>query len=569
MPNKEYFKEIIRYIIKEKPSKDKLNIIKKKLCLKYNIKDIPTDIEIMLNADVNDISKIKKNLLTKPTRSISGVCVVAIMTKPMKCPHGKCLFCPGGVNSAFGNVPQSYTGREPATKRAIRNNFDPYLQVFNRLEQYVAAGHFPGKIELIIMGGTFPSFPKNYQEEFVIYSLKALNDFSDLFFRKNEFNITKFKKFFELPGDIYDSRRQEKIFSKLLKLKKKINMEKEQKKNETSNIRNVALCIETRPDYATLKHANQMLRLGCTRVELGIQSLFDDVLKKNKRGHSVEDSIKATKILKDLGFKVTYQIMPGLLGVSYKEDLFQLNMLFQNENFKPDMLKIYPCMVVKGTELYDMWKKNRYRPLTTAKAIKLISEFKKNVPEYCRISRVQRDIPTFITEAGVDRTNLRQYIGQFMKKNKIKCRCIRCREAGHILEEKKNIKVKKIEIISRHYFASAGHEFFISAEDLKNDILFGYCRLRFPHECLRKEITEDSALVRELHVYSPSVQIGKKSKESFQHKGIGKMLLKKAEEMAKTYYKNKVVVISGIGAREYYKKLGYKREGVYMVKHLK
>ena len=561
-----FFEEVIRIIKKQKPDKNQLSRIKTRLCSKYRLGYIPTDIEILLNAPIKDIPKIRKCLLSKPTRTISGVAVAAIMTKPLPCPHvrkgiGPCIMCPGGPSSAFGNVPQSYTGKEPATRRAIRNLYDPYLQVMNRLEQYIVQGHSPDKIELIVMGGTFPSFQKKYQEDFVKYAIKAMNDFGRLFFNeKNELNILKFKQFFELPGDIHNEERIKRIQKKLLAIKNKRNLllENIQKQNETSSIRNVALCIETRPDYAKLKQANEMLRLGCTRVELGVQTVYDDVLKIIKRGHTTKDSIEATAVLKDLGFKVSYHIMPGLPGVNKKQDLLSFQTLFAEPAFRPDMLKIYPCMVLKGTKLYRLWKKGKYMPLTAKKAAELIVEFKKMVPEWVRISRVQRDIPTSMTEAGVEMTNLRQYVEELMKKKKAKCNCIRCREP-------KQRKIsKRIGIKMVHYEASNGNEFFISAEDAKHNIILGFCRLRFPKRFLRKEINEDTALIRELHVYGEAAAIGKKG--VIQHKGIGKKLLGTAEETAKNYYKNKIVVISGIGAREYYRKLGYKREGNYMVK---
>ena len=561
----QFIEEIIEIIKKQKPSKIKLSKIKTKLSKKYKLKKVPTDIEILLTAPINEIPKIKEYLISKPTRTLSGVAICAIMTKPFPCPHvkkgiGPCIMCPGGPDSVFGSVPQSYTGKEPATRRAIRNNYDPYQQVINRLEQHIVQGHIPDKLELIIMGGTFPSFPKKYQEDFIKYAFKAMNDFSTLFFKKHKLDLIKFKKFFELPGDIYNEERAKRIKRRLMKLKAKTSLKKEQLKNEKSKIRCVSLVIETRPDYATIKEANEMLRLGCTKVELGVQTIYNDVLKKIRRGHTVEDSIKATKTLKDLGFKINYHMMPGLPGVNKKKDLFSLYALFKYEEFQPDMLKIYPCMVLKGTNLYSLWKKGKYKPLTTKQAADLILDFKKIVPEYVRIMRVQRDIPTFMTQAGVDKTNLRQYIENEMKKKKIKCRCIRCREP-------KGKKIsKKIEILERQYIASEGNEFFISAEDIKNDLILGFCRLRFPSSFLRKEITQDSALIRELHVYGEAAQIGKKGK--IQHKGIGKALVNKAEETARTYYKNKMVVISGIGAKEYFKKLGYKKEGPYMVKKL-
>jgi elongator complex protein 3 len=560
--NRKYIEEIVEFIKQKKPDKNKITKFKIFLNKKYSLKAIPDDIEILLNIPKKEIGFVKKYLLSKETRTISGVAVCAIMTKPFKCPHGKCLMCPGGPKSVFGNVPQSYTGKEPATRRAIRNLYDPYLQVMNRLEQYVVQVHDADKIELIIMGGTFPSFPIKYREEFVMHALKAMNDFSRLFFRKGLLDFAKFKDFFELPSDIESEERKKRIFSKLLKLKNlKTSLEREQHLNEKSSIKCVGLTIETRPDYGKLSEGNEMLRLGCTRVELGVQNIFNFVLKAIERGHSVEDSIKSTRILKDLGFKINYHMMLGLPGMDTKKDLYNLKMLFSVEDFQPDMLKLYPCMVLKGTKLYELYKKGKYKPLTTEKAANLIAEFKKSVPEYCRIMRVQRDIPTFMTESGVDKTNLRQYVDKIIKTKKIECRCIRCREIGRY---KGKVDDKKVKFKTVHYPASGGNEFFIAAE-YKNYII-GFCRLRFPSQFLRKEITQDSALIRELHVYGQATSIGKKG--DVQHKGIGKRLLENAETIAKTYYKKKMVVISGIGVRDYYRKFGYIREGPYMVKKL-
>ncbi|MBW2982225.1 tRNA uridine(34) 5-carboxymethylaminomethyl modification radical SAM/GNAT enzyme Elp3 [Candidatus Woesearchaeota archaeon] len=562
------YQELISTIIKERPNKNRLGSIKNKLCHKYKIKQPPTDIQILLHATPSQAEKLK--LITKPTRTISGVAVVAVMSYPFSCPHGKCLMCPGGPASIFGDVPQSYTGKEPATMRALRNKFDPYLQVMNRLEHYVVMGQSPEKVELIIMGGTFPSFGKKYQENFVKNCFKAMNDFSSMFYKRGKFDFIRFKKFFELPGKVDDPIRAKNIHAKLrkLKLKGKKSLEAEQRKNENSNIKCVGLTLETRPDFAKLKQANEMLKLGCTRVELGVQSVYESALKKIQRGHSVKDTIDSISILKDFGFKINAHYMLGLPGITKKKDLEGLKELFTNKDFKPDMLKLYPCMVVEGTKLYKLWKKGKYKPLTTKQAAEIISEAKRFIPTYCRITRIMRDIPTYMTEAGVDRTNLRQYIEQLTKKKGIKCRCIRCKESGHVLRKNKNIKIGKIEIKILQYSASDGNEFFISFEDSKNDILFGYCRLRFPLRLLRKEITEDSALIRELHIYSPSISIGKKSKHSYQHRGLGKKLLEKAEEIAKTHYKKKIVIISGIGARKYFAKMNYRKQGPYMVKLL-
>ncbi len=579
MGKKELFQELIYELKKRDIEKDELAKLKVKLCKKHDVKNIPTDIEIMLNASPSDIDKMQ--LMSKPTRSISGVSVVALMSKPLECPHaseeGPCIMCPGGPSSRQGDMPQSYTGKEPATRRGLRNNFDPYFQVMNRLEHYIVQGHMPDKVELIIMGGTFPSFSKKYQEEFVMYAFKALNDFSSMFFSKGKFDLMKFREFYYLPGKVDDKEREKNIFKNFRSSKGESTLKKEHERNEKGDIKCVGLTIETRPDYGMKEHGDELLKLGCTRVEIGVQSVYDKALKNIKRGHGVKESIRSIKELKDLGFKINAHYMLGLPGTTEDEDRGGLKRLFSDPDFRPDMLKIYPCMVVKGTKLYDIWKKGEYDTMDTMKAASVIAEFKKDVPSWVRVMRVQRDIPTYMTEAGVDRTNLRQYVMELMKKKGWKCRCIRCREVGRAVE-----KLGKVKIIWKHYKASRGHEFFISAED--KNYLYGFCRMRFPSEELKKEIDGDSVLIRELHVYGPAVQIGKPHKSNIsgksgtssnfltkgtvQHKGIGKNLLEKAEEIARTYYKKKVVVISGVGVRGYYRKLGYRKEGPYMVKKI-
>jgi len=552
-----YIEELKKYIKEHRPSKSQIAKKKIKLCSKYKLKHIPTDIEVLLNAKASELNVLKKYLQTKPTRSLSGVSVIAIMSKPHKCPHGKCMICPGGIDSPFGRMPQSYTGKEPATRRAIRNNYDPYLQVINRLEQYIASGHMPEKIELITMGGTFISTAKKYRDDFIMYSFKAMNDFSRIFFNKGKLDILKFRDFFELPGDIKDTAREKSIQARVLALKGTSSIEKEQRLNEKSTVKCVGLTIETRSDYATQKYANEMLRLGTTRVEIGVQSVYDESLKKIERGHTVEDNIEAIRTLKDMGFKINAHYMPGLF-VTRSRDLAGMKQLFLDPDYRPDMLKIYPCMVVKGTKLYNMWKNGKYSPISTKQAVSLIAEFKISVPKYCRIMRVQRDIPTYMTSAGVDRTNLRQYIHSYMDEKDMKCQCIRCREIGRQPVQ------GTVVIIVEKYDASKGTEFFISV-DIKNRIA-GFCRLRFPSESLRKEITVNSALIRELHVYGMAAKLGKKG--AVQHRGIGKKLLARAEAIAKKAGKKKMVVISGIGVRGYYRKLGYKKQGPYMVRQL-
>ncbi len=556
-----YFNELIQAIKQKRLSKDALSRLKLRLCRKYGLKHIPTDIEVLLNASVSDINIIKKYLRTKPTRSLSGVAVVAVMTRPYRCPHGRCITCPGGPGSEFGTVPQSYTGKEPATRRAIRNSYDPYLQIFNRLEQYIASGHSVDKVELIIMGGTFIARPRRYRDRFVMLCYRAMNDFSRIFYKNGVLDIIKFREFFELPGDIEEKGRMRRIKKRVRAMKSsgaKKSLEYEQRKNEVAAVRCVGLTIETRSDYGKLKQGSEMLRLGCTRVEVGVQSVYDSALRMMERGHTTKDNIESIRILKDLGFKINVHYMPGLF-VSKKKDLAGMKQLFSDPDYRPDMLKIYPCMVLKGTRLYDMWKKGRYRPLGTRQAAEIISRFKESVPEYCRIMRVQRDIPTYATSAGVDRTNLRQYIQEIMKKNGTRCRCIRCREIGRSGKPLGHIKIEEMQ-----YEASKGDEFFISA--VSGDNIAGFCRLRFPSMYLRKEIGAKSALLRELHVYGLAMGIGRKG--PVQHRGLGRKLLLKAEKIALANDKNKMVVISGIGAREYYRRHGYRREGPYMVKRI-
>ncbi len=663
----DYFKQVCIEILdglkkNNVQSQHNFNRLKLKVLNKYKsqskIKQIPKNADIYFAASEEERQNFKELLSLKPVRTISGVAPIALMSEPYPCPHtmkgiGPCSYCPGGPGSVFGNVPQSYTGKEPSTRRAIRNNYDPYLIVFNRLEHYVAMGKIPDKVEIIIQGGTFTFFPKAYQEYFVKYAQKAMNDFSKLFFDENcNLDILKFKKFFELPRILNEEdKRIKRIQQKLLYIKnldlndleirkkvedlffdndfvdnylnfnienknnalgkiednnaneiavstqkhsldiienpnvlaikriqqklklennQNISLKQIQEENETSFIRCVGLTIETKSDFGKLYHGNLMLELGCTRVELGIQSIYGDVLEATNRGNTVADNIESIRILKDLGFKINCHYMPGLPFTTKEMDLYGLKQLFESEDYKPDMLKIYPCMVMEGTKLYDDWKSGKFTPLTTEEAAEIIAEAKRYVPKWCRIMRIQRDIPTFVTASGVDRTNLRQYVEKLCKEKNIKCKCIRCREVGFYIKNNNNkeINFNNVQTTITEYEASHGKEIFIAAEDIENNALFGFCRLRFPSQILRAEITENSSLIRELHVFSQALQIGKKSNESFQHRGIGKRLMAKAEEIVKQHGKNKVVVLAGIGAKQYFARLGYNYDGPYMSKML-
>jgi elongator complex protein 3 len=524
--------------------------LRRELCRKLKPSKFPSIIEILTHANKEQYEKYKF-LVTKPMRTGSGVTPIALMTRPGKCPHGTCTMCPGGVGSYFGDVPQSYTGAEPSTMRSIRNKYDPYLTVMNRLEQFVILNQSVDKVEVIVQGGTFPAMARKYQDDFVTYVFKAMNDFSEMFYLNDEIDIVKFKEFFELPGSVEDSSRTELVHKKLLKLKGESTMETEHARNEIVKVRCVGLTIETKPDWGFLKHGNHMLEQGCTRVELGLQDVDDKVLARINRGHTIADSKRSMQVLKDLGFKINAHIMVGLP----EQDNNRIYEFFTDENYRPDMMKIYPCLVMPGTKLEEEYKAGEFVPLETEEAVKIIANFKTKVPVYCRLMRIQRDIPTKQTSAGVDRTNLRQMVTQYMEKNNLTCHCIRCSE---IKSEIVNPELKVLE-----YESSGGKEFFIYFA--QGSEIIGFARLRFPKEMLREEFTPESAIIRELHVYGKAIDVSKSGK--VQHKGFGKKLMQKAEEICKENGKKKLLVISGVGVRQYYKdKLGYIQDGPYVSK---
>ncbi len=499
-------------------SKSELEDFKKRLSKKYGLERLPRNSEILQALSPEERDKFLHILLKRPVRSASGVVVVAVMTPPANCP-GKCIYCPQGRNA-----PKSYTGYEPATMRAKRLDYDAYSQVKYRLKQLEATGHSAEKVELILMGGTFPALPEDVQVSFVKRCFDALNG----------------------------------VDASSLKEAHRIN--------ERAKHRCVALTIETRPDYCMERHIDLMLEMGTTRVELGVQSLNEEVLELVRRGHGVEGVIKSTQLLKDAGLKVCYHIMPGLFQ-SPEEDIRMFRRLFSDEKFMPDMLKIYPVLVVEGTELYDMWKRGEFKPLSSEEAADLIAEIKRFVPPWCRIMRVQRDIPANLIVDGVKASNLRELAWKKASKKGIRCRCIRCREAGHRFY-KDGIMPENPEIEVRKYRASGGTEFFISYEDVELDVLLGFCRLRFPYKPIRDELKEGTAIVRELKVFGSSLPLGKRSSLSFQHRGVGAMLLRMAEEIASENGFERLAVISAVGTREYYRKLGYELDGVYMIKKL-
>jgi len=463
--------------------------------------------------------------LRKPVRSASGVVVVALMSSPAKCPHGKCIYCPRGENAA-----QSYTGNEPSSMRAIQNVYDPALQVRERLKQLRDGGHSTDKVEVIIQGGTFPARPYEYQEWFV----KRILD--------------------EMNGRIAP------------------NLESAKSLSSTAKHRCVALTVETRPDYCREREVDLMLKLGVTRVEIGVQTLSDEVYLKVKRGHTVEDVEKAFQIARDSGLKIVAHMMPGLPGVSREEDLSSFRALYTDDGFKPDMLKIYPTLVLAGTELYDLWLRGEYRPLNDMEAAELVAEVKAMTPPWIRIMRVQRDVPSNLIVAGVKKSNLRQIAQEILRRRNLRCNCIRCREIGLKILKGELKEPPDLSLTRINYSASGGMEIFLSFEDPKRVVLAAYLRLRVPSEkAHRREINETrSCIVRELKSLGRALPIGLKAdKFSWQHRGLGRKLLMEAERIAvEEYDVRKMVIISAVGTRGYYAKFGYKLEGPYMVKEL-
>lgn len=519
-----------------------LSETKKKIAKQFRLSTIPKNADIIMSGSDEEQEKVRAILQRKPVRTISGVAVIAAMTSPAPCPHGICVPCPGGPDSEF-NSPQSYMGREPSTMRAIQLEYDPYRIVTNRLSQLKRIGHEVKKAELIIMGGTFSARSIDYQEWYTKRCLEAMNDFY---------------------GDSW--RQQANPIGKTIPY---YTIEDVQKANETSEVRNTGITFETRPDWARKIHIDKMLELGATKVEIGVQSTYDFVLERMKRGHSVADSIEANRALRDSALKVGFHMMPGLPGTDMEMDIRNFKRLFEEPGFKPDYLKIYPTLVTEGTQLHRMWKQGKYKAMGDEDATVLLSNIKSFIPKWVRLQRIQRDIPAPQIIAGVKKSNIRQLAHKHLEQHGGKCRCIRCREVGHNMLKGNEPDMDNIQLSVESYECCAGKEYFIAFEDLKKDILIGFLRLRLPGNPHRKEL-ENAALVRELHIFGSSVAVGKNAgNNDWQHRGYGRELISKAEGIAQDFGYDKIAIISGIGVRQYYRKAGYELENVYMTKNLK
>jgi elongator complex protein 3 len=496
-----------------------LQALKNSFSLTYKISS-PSNVSL-INAYRNLVKKGKINenesffnlIIKRRVRTESGIANITVLTKHYKCP-GKCIFCPSEPD-----MPKSYLSNEPAMMRAILNDFDGYNQVKNRLKGLERTGHQTDKIEIIIAGGTFSYYPKTYQTNFVKQVYNALNED-----------------------------------------KKSTSLENAIKKNETAKHRCVGLSLETRPDWITEEEIRRMRKLGATKVEIGIQTLDDKILELNKRGHTVAQVRTAMKLLKDAGFKINAHIMPNLYGSSIKKDIEMFKLLFDDPDFRPDWLKIYPCVVTPYSELEKLFKSGKHKPYTDDQIIDLLIEMKKIIPEYVRVARLYRDIPAESILGGSKISNMRQIIHGKMAKQGVKCKCIRCREIKNIIPE-------KVELIERKYESSDGIEYFLSFEDTISDKLIAFLRLRIPSKTFMKDL-KNASVIRELHTYGIQIPIDHNVINGVQHKGYGKKLLERAGEITKSHNLSKLAVISGIGVREYYKKQGFELGQNYMIKKI-
>ena len=543
-PKEKLIKELIKTRVKTRAD---LNRLKRKISKKFqvplftNVVLLKTYHILVKNKTIKK-SEITENILrTRPIRSLSGIVNVSVLTKPASCP-GQCVFCP--IENGF---PKSYLSGEPAADRAKTLNFNPYLQVQARLKMLQDQGHATDKIELRIIGGSWSFYPKQYQTWFITRCFEAANDSL-----KSPTAVDKIRK----------------------------GLEKVQKRNEKAKNRIVGLSIETRPDFITKKEILRLRNLGVTLVEMGVQTVFNDVLKRNKTGLTVKKIARATKLLKDTGFKILYQVMPNLPGSSPEKDLKMFEILFNDQRFQPDWLKIYPCLVCKNTELYQWWKAGKYEPYTKKELVKLLIKIKRILPYWVRLTRVFRDIPAQKIIAGCKTSNIREIVQAKMQRKKLKCKCIRCREV-----RKKYDSKEKPYLFREDYNASGGKEIFLSFENKKRIKLFSLLRLCLPfhyENASRSDghlirILKDASIIREIQTFGTQIPINRSptspgsrtSRVSPQHKGLGKKLIKEAEKITKKEFGlSKIAVISGIGAREYYRKHNYKLKNTYMMKNL-
>uniref|UniRef100_A0A1A8GB54 Elongator complex protein 3 n=1 Tax=Nothobranchius korthausae TaxID=1143690 RepID=A0A1A8GB54_9TELE len=526
--------DVIRQLVEaHEQGKDiNLNKVKTKTSAKYGLEAQPRLVDIIAAVPPQYRRVLVPKLKAKPIRTASGIAVVAVMCKPHRCPHisftgNICVYCPGGPDSDFEYSTQSYTGYEPTSMRAIRARYDPYLQTRHRVEQLKQLGHSVDKVEFIVMGGTFMALPEEYRDFFI----RNLHD--------------------ALSGHTSNNVAEAVRYS------------------ERSNTKCVGITIETRPDYCLKRHLSDMLNYGCTRLEIGVQSVYEDVARDTNRGHTVRAVCESFHLAKDAGFKVVAHMMPDLPNVGMERDVEQFIEFFENPAFRPDGLKLYPTLVIRGTGLYELWKTGRYKSYTPSALVDLVARILALVPPWTRVYRVQRDIPMPLVSSGVEHGNLRELALARMKDMGTECRDVRTREVG-IQEINHKVRPYQVELIRRDYVANGGWETFLSYEDPEQDILIGLLRLRrCSPQSFRPELKGGVSIVRELHVYGSVVPVSSRDPSKFQHQGFGMMLMEEAERISRDEHgSRRLAVISGVGTRNYYRKLGYELDGPYMVKDL-
>ncbi len=573
---------IILTALKQLPhSEESFNALKRSIVgkLKSKTKQLPSKTELLLayhkllkNKTITQNKPLEKLLIRRAVRTLSGVTIVTSLVKPYPCP-GQCVYCP-----LDERMPKSYLSEEPAAMRALMLEFSPYEQMAKRIEALEKNGHPTDKIELIIKGGTWNSYPLGYQYWFVLESFRAANETGKSPLKRGMRDVSTNTSPSDANRSTLLTRRDLTENSPLSKIKAELF--KQQKINERAKHRIIGLTLETRPDCVNYHTVWQMREMGCTRIELGIQHTDNKILELTKRGHTAEQAKAGTELLRNYGFKTDFHLMPQLPGATPETDLEMLLTIFKDPGYRPDMIKIYPCSVVKNSELYDWFKAGQYHAYPTEELFTVLKKFKMAVPRYCRISRLIRDIPGQYIEEGNKVTNLRQVIQAEMKREGLFCKCLRCREVGHV-------DISKIKDLTPHLFideyqTNGGTEYFLSfcakgasasgGEDSNQEVVFAFCRLRVvatPVIHPNKKLNSYEAYIRELHTYGQLVRIGKQEKESSQHKGLGKKLVKKAEQIVKQHGIKKLAVISGVGVRDYYRQLGYRLEKTYMVKNLK
>ncbi|MEK7083801.1 MAG: tRNA uridine(34) 5-carboxymethylaminomethyl modification radical SAM/GNAT enzyme Elp3 [Patescibacteria group bacterium] len=525
---------------------------------------------LVQNKTITSSTLLETFLRKAQVRSGSGIAIITSLLKPYSCP-AECVFCPTEYR-----MPKSYVASEPAAARSLRLNFDPYLLMRGRIETLEQNGHPCGKIEYITKGGTWNAYPLKYQYWYMLESFRACNEMS-LKHAPRGLNIKTLKQNARTTEEYWNNKPLEALQEAL---------EIEQRKNEKAKHRIIGVTFETRPDAIAPKTIYHMRRQGCTRVELGLQAPDDRILTLVKRGHTVQQFCDAMVLLRQAGFKVDLHFMPDLPGTTPDHDVAMYKQLFADERLRPDMVKIYPNVVLPSTELYQWLLDGRYTPYGEQELFNALLHMKLATPRYCRISRLIRDIPSQEIAAGNKITNLREALEKELKKQGKRCICLRCREIGRQkdelamrqLGESSNRQiVQSPKLFIETYETVGGTEYFLSYEDPKRIAVSAFLRLRIPDAVETRLIASlhdylpeirDCAFIRELHTYGQMVEIGKQDDAASQHKGLGKRLMAEAERIAREHEFKKIAVISGVGVRGYYRKLGYRKQGTYMVKKL-